>query len=114
MHDYVIRYVVTHLNSKGVRTLCGPAQGHLTHATEAEAQCMMEAMLENNKVLDNGKLAGRQLRNSQGPGLYAGFQHRQRHVVRPTTRTRRAEGSPWPVCSGVQHDGEPWLHLSRR
>lgn len=44
----VIRYVVTHLDRNGMRTLAAAAQGHFTYATRAEAQSHLDAMLANN------------------------------------------------------------------
>lgn len=58
MTDSVTRWVVTHLTNNGARTLCGPAQGHRTHATQDDAVSLMEAMLKNNRIEANGKLAG--------------------------------------------------------
>lgn len=58
MSDFVLRWVVTHLNADGVRTMCGPAQGRMTKATEDDARYLMEAMLKNNRIEANGRLAG--------------------------------------------------------
>lgn len=46
----VTRYVVTYVNSDGMRTLIGPAQGRNTFATEAEAQAYMRAVTSNNSA----------------------------------------------------------------
>jgi hypothetical protein len=57
MADHVIRYVVTHINQDGMRTLCGPAQGRNTKETAAEAQDHLDAMMQNNR-LEGNLLAG--------------------------------------------------------
>lgn len=57
MTDYVIRYVVTHINQDGMRTLCGPAQGRMTNETAGEAQDLMDAMMKNNRM-EGDLLAG--------------------------------------------------------
>lgn len=57
MTDYVIRYVVTHINRDGRRTLCGPAQGRLTRATPDEAEKNLADMMANNRM-DGDRLAG--------------------------------------------------------
>ena len=48
----VTRYVVTHINTKGMRTLTLGAQGRYTYATRAEAASMMDAILTgaNNDI----------------------------------------------------------------
>ena len=50
MTDHVIRYVVTHINKDGMRTLCGPAQGRLTKETAEEAQALLDAIMKNNRM----------------------------------------------------------------
>ena len=57
MTDHVIRYVVTHINKDGMRTLCGPAQGRLTKETAEEAQALLDATMKNNRM-DGELLAG--------------------------------------------------------
>lgn len=57
MPDHVIRYVVTHLAKDGLRTLCGPAQGRLTHETPEGAQQHLDSMMQNNQI-EGGLLAG--------------------------------------------------------
>lgn len=58
MTDHVIRYVVTHINEDGMRTLCGPAQGRLTNATPEEAQVLLDNIIKNNRLEMNGRIAG--------------------------------------------------------
>lgn len=50
MSDHVIRYVVTHIDKNGMRTLCGPAQGRLTKETREEAQELLDNMTRNNQM----------------------------------------------------------------
>lgn len=50
MTDHVIRYVVTHINKDGMRTLCGPAQGRNTKETPEEAQELLNNMMKNNRM----------------------------------------------------------------
>lgn len=50
MTDHVTRYVVTHINKEGMRTLCGPAQGRNTHETAEDAQDHLDAMMQNNRM----------------------------------------------------------------
>jgi hypothetical protein len=57
MTDHVIRYVVTHINMEGMRTICGPAQGRFTKEKPEEAQELLENMMKNNSV-EGGQLAG--------------------------------------------------------
>ncbi len=57
MTDHVIRYVVTHIDEDGMRTLCGPAQGRFTKATPEEAQELLDNMMKNNRM-DGSRLAG--------------------------------------------------------
>ena len=46
----MIRYVVTHINKDGMRTLVGPAQGRNTHETEKEAEVRISLILANNDL----------------------------------------------------------------
>jgi hypothetical protein len=57
MPEHVIRYVVTHIDKNGMRTLCGAAQGRFTQATPEEAQQHLDAMLQNNRI-EGDRLAG--------------------------------------------------------
>lgn len=41
----VVRYVLTYINSHGMRTLMQPAQGRNTFATAAEAQARLDAIM---------------------------------------------------------------------
>lgn len=50
MSEFVTRHVVTHIDQKGMRTLCGPAQGRHTYATAQEAQSLLESMMANNQM----------------------------------------------------------------
>jgi len=43
-----VRYVVTHLDTKGMRTLLNPQQGRYTHATKEEAEQELASILANN------------------------------------------------------------------
>lgn len=47
---HVTRYVITHVDRNGMRTLAHPMQGRYTYATEAEATAALEAMLDNNSL----------------------------------------------------------------
>ena len=49
MSDSVTRYVVTHVNREGLRTLSLGCQGRWTYATREEAQAQLDAMLANNE-----------------------------------------------------------------
>jgi len=44
----VIRYVVTHVNKDGMRTLVDKQQGQFTYATAALAQARLDAFTANN------------------------------------------------------------------
>ena len=44
----VLRYVITHINKGGMRTLISPAQGRYTYLTAEEAQTQINAIMENN------------------------------------------------------------------
>ncbi len=46
----VTRYVLTYVNKDGFRTLFGAAQGRNTHATQAEAEKRLAAVLSNNSA----------------------------------------------------------------
>jgi hypothetical protein len=46
----VTRYVVTHINKDGMRTLAQPCQGRYTYATTEEAQSVLDAMMQNNSL----------------------------------------------------------------
>ena len=48
------RYVVTHLNRQGMRTLADPQQGRYTYQTPEQAQARLDAILTNDskKTLD--------------------------------------------------------------
>jgi len=48
--DSVTRYVITHMGTKGLRTLSEPRQGRYTYATREAAEGRMDAILngENN------------------------------------------------------------------
>ncbi len=48
--DTVKRYVVTHINKDGMRTLASAQQGRNTYATQEEAQKHLDAMLSNNSM----------------------------------------------------------------
>lgn len=50
MVDSVTRYVVTHVNKDGMRTLIGPAQGRHTYATREEAKQALLSILANNST----------------------------------------------------------------
>jgi hypothetical protein len=43
-----IRYVITHVNKDGTRTLAQPMQGRHTHATPENAQREIDAIMANN------------------------------------------------------------------
>lgn len=45
---FVIRYVVTHVNRDGMRTLTMAAQGRNTFETPEKAQEMVDALIQNN------------------------------------------------------------------
>lgn len=57
MTEFVTRYVVTHVDKDGRRTLCGPAQGRCTKEAPEEAQQLLDSMMQNNRV-EGGRLAG--------------------------------------------------------
>lgn len=44
----VIRYVPTHINREGMRTLATPCQGRHTYATPEEAQAWIDAVIGAN------------------------------------------------------------------
>ena len=44
------RYVVTHINKDGMRTLAQPMQGRYTYETPDEAQSVMTALLTGNSM----------------------------------------------------------------
>lgn len=48
--ESVTRYVITHMNKAGMRTLASPMQGRCTYATEGEAQSALADMLANNST----------------------------------------------------------------
>lgn len=54
----VTRYVVTYINSDGLRTILGPAQGRFTHATAEEAAVYMKAVVTNNPASTIAMLYG--------------------------------------------------------
>jgi hypothetical protein len=58
MTDHVIRYVVTHINEDGMRTICGPAQGRCTKATPEEAQSWLDDVVKANQIDVNGRIGG--------------------------------------------------------
>lgn len=58
MTDHIIRYVVTHIDEDGMRTLCGPAQGRLTNAAPEEAQVLLDNIIKNNRLEMNGRIGG--------------------------------------------------------
>lgn len=53
----VTRWVITHVNADGQRTLIDPAQGRYTYPDEPAAQAVLDSLLANTPVVD-GKLAG--------------------------------------------------------
>ena len=46
----MIRYVITHINKDGRRTLAQAMQGQYTYSTKKEAQHMINAMMKNNSM----------------------------------------------------------------
>lgn len=46
--DRVTRYVITHVNREGMRTLTFAAQGRNTYASAGEAQGMLDAFVETS------------------------------------------------------------------
>ena len=53
MTDSVTRFVITHVGTKGMRTLTEPRQGHYTYATRGEAESKLDAILNganNNDI----------------------------------------------------------------
>jgi hypothetical protein len=48
--ESVVRWVLTHVNLAGLRTLTNPTQGRYTHATYRDADDELRAFLRNNGV----------------------------------------------------------------
>ena len=47
---FVIRWVITHVNSDGLRTLVSAAQGRNTYENSETAEKQLAAMRENNRL----------------------------------------------------------------
>lgn len=45
-----IRYVITHLDRNGMRTLADPAQGRFTYASAADAQARLDDIMRSNNI----------------------------------------------------------------
>lgn len=57
----VIRYVLTHLDKSGMRTLAGAAQGRWTYATHEEAESRLAELLAGNGADRIAELYGQPL-----------------------------------------------------
>lgn len=50
MSETVKRWVITHINKDGMRTLATAQQGRCTYATKEEAQAWIDAVMSNNSM----------------------------------------------------------------
>lgn len=48
--DHVIRYVITHINKNGMRTICGPVKGGNTSETPEEAQANLKNLIQRSSM----------------------------------------------------------------